>query len=338
MLAVNVDSFHRDMRGYCMETKFLAEHDVELVLSSLVGEEQLVAGASHADIVLVEHPDTPVTERVVQGWRSCRLIVKCAVGIDNIDVKAASRCGILVAHIPNYCVEEVSDHAVALILSCFRRLFHFDRHVRAGGWNDIGFSVPIRRVNTRKVGLLGFGRIARRVADKVSALTSEILVHDPQVSAEVFQSHRVREVSFADLLGESDVLSLHLPLTETTEKMIGWKELSALRSHCFVVNTSRGRIIDEDALVQAVASGVIGGAALDVAAHEPLERMSELRTLPNVIVTPHFGAYSVEAVEELRATIMHTVAAFAQGFCPPFAANPEIAKSQGLRPYEEWQR
>jgi len=241
-----------------------------------------------------------------------------------------------VCNAADYCTEEVSDHAVALLLSCARQLYFFDRRVRAGAWHEERPPRPLRRVSQQTAGLLGFGRIARAVAKKLCGFQMRIVAHDPHISQQTFRDAGVESVAFDELLQASDYLSLHLPLTEATLHLIGRRELERMRSGAFLINTSRGPIVEEAALIQALQRGLIAGAALDVTECEPPPASHILRQLPNVILTPHFGATSIEAAEQLRTTVITSFAAVLDGHWPPFPQNPSVAPRRALRSFDEW--
>jgi len=332
MIALKVDSFFLGSRGYALESEALASIGVQLKFCTLSTEDQLISGAREAGILLVEHSSTPLTRRVIQSLPRCRLIAKYGVGVDNIDLVAASECGIVVCHSPGYCTDEVSDHTLSLILACARRTFVMDRHVRAGGWHELTFQPPIHRFREQTVGLMGFGRIARRVAEKLSGWKGRTIACDPNIKASTFANAGVEQVSFAALLAQSDYLSLHLPLTDETYHILGAEALSYMRRTAFVINTSRGAVIDESALIAALCSGRLQGAALDVTEQEPNPPDSPLRILPNVLLTPHLGAYSQESVQHLRETILRSIIAFCAGLSPPYVANAQSPAARSLGP------
>jgi D-3-phosphoglycerate dehydrogenase len=333
---INVDSYRASIDGYARELRELAPYSPHFEFRTFRTEQELVDGCAEADIILVEHPDTPISARVIQSLYRCRLIVKYGVGIDNIDLAAATKHGIVVCNAADYCTEEVSDHAVALLLSCARQIYFFDRRVREGAWHEERPPRPLRRVSQQTAGLLGFGRIARAVAKKLRGFQMRIIAHDPHIPPQSFQSEGVESVAFDELLQASDYLSLHLPLTEATLHLIGTRELARMRSGAFLINTSRGPIVEEAALIRALQNGGIAGAALDVTECEPPPASHILRHLSNVILTPHFGATSVEAADHLRATVIHSIAALLDGYWPPFPQNPSVAPRRALRSFDEW--
>jgi phosphoglycerate dehydrogenase-like enzyme len=245
------------------------------------------------------------------------------VGVENVDLDEATRQGIVVCNAPDYCTEEVSDHAAALLLTGARRVVAMDRHVRAGGWLDFPQAPAIRRIGSMTLGLVGLGRIGAATARKMSSFGMRIMAADPYL-----QPGRVPPgvelVSLETLLGASDLVSIHVPLSRETRGLIGEAELRLMKSSAILVNTSRGAIIDEEALVRALRELRLAGAGLDVFVEEPLPRGSPLRDFDNVTLTPHYAAGSIEAREESARTVVATIAAIARGFWPPSPVNRQV--------------
>ena len=231
----------------------------------------------------------------------CSAVVRYGVGLDNVDVDAAQELGIGVGNVPEYGHEEISNHAIALLLALYRKLFVFDAAVRRGG---AGVPRPdsVRRLSQCTLGLVGLGRIGRRVARKAQVFGVTVVAHDPYASTEVAEAMGVEMYSSLDaMLARTDCLSLHVPLTPETRHMIGAAQLALMPAGSMVVNIGRGGLIDEDALVCALASGQIAGAALDVTEIEPLPLSSPLLDAPGVILTPHVAWVSEPALEDLRS-------------------------------------
>ncbi len=245
----------------------------------------------------------------------CRAISRYGIGIDMIDLEAAGRKGILVAHVPDYCSEEVSDHTCALILSLARKIEPLFRSVESGRW-EVRIARPIYALADRVLGLLGFGRIARRVAQKMRGFGVRLIAHDPFLPDETFQREGVQAVGFQELLERSDILSLHAPLGPQTAHILGRGQLKALKPHALVVNTSRGALIDEQALVQALSEGWIAGAGLDVLESEPIPAGHPLLRLGNVIVTPHAAYYSERSIVQLKRQTARAMACLLKGEAP----------------------
>ena len=332
---VNVDSFYRSTRGYSYEEKFLSGIGATLKLATARLEADVVAACRDAQIILVEHPDTPFTRNVFEALDGCQLIAKYAIGLDNIDREAATERRIVVCHAPGYCVEEVSDHAVALLLDLGRRITFIDRHVQAGGWY-LDLEPQMRRMSTQVLGLLGMGKIAQAVACKMRPWGMRMLCFDPYINQETATALNVQPVDLPTLLKSADFLSLHAPLTAQTHHILGAAEFETMKPTAWVVNTSRGRLIDEAALAAALGRKRIAGAALDVTEDEPLPSSSSLRGMPNVILTSHHAAVSAESLIDLRLTIAASVEAFCKGYWPKSIANPDVRPLKPLKAWEEY--
>ena len=273
-------------------------HDfATLSVAQCTNEGQVIEAASDADALIVQY--APITEKVIRSLRSCKVISRYGVGIDMINLAAASRRGIYVCNVPDYCQEEVSDHACALILALARKLKPLYRSVQQGEW-DVRIARPIARLAGEHLGLLGFGKVARLVARKMRGFGMAISTFDPYVARGAFENESVTAVDFQQILEQSNILSLHLPLTPETRHILGAKELQKLKKGAFLINTSRGQLIDENALLEALEGGWLGGAALDVTEHEPISVKHPFLGFENVIITPHAAFYSETSIEELR--------------------------------------
>lgn len=316
--------------GYSQERSLTESWPVEWVMIKAASEDDIIDASRSADVLLVERPSTPISRRVIEALDRCRLIAKYAIGVDNIDLAAATEHGIVVCNAGDYCVEEVSDHAAALILTCLRRVVSIDRHVRRGGWHNLDFEVPLRRVSSLTLGLVGFGKIARRLTRKMSGFGLRILAADPYVQKQDAAALGVELVPQNQLLQESDVVSIHIPLAMETRKMIGEREFRLMKPSSFLLNTSRGAVLDEQALIQALLEGRIAGAALDVVEFEPLAADNPLRSLKNVILTAHYAADSQDSIRELHRIMGTSIAAGLGGGWPMFTVNPEVAPRRRL--------
>jgi D-3-phosphoglycerate dehydrogenase len=235
----------------------------------------------------------------LERLHACRTVVRYGVGLDNVDLAAASELGIDVANVPEYGHEEISNHAIALLLALYRKLFAFDAAVRRGG-GDAPAPDSVVRLSNCTLGLVGFGRIGRRVARKAQAFGLTVVAHDPFATPAVAEAAGVELLALDELLQRSDCLSLHVPLTPETRHMIGARELALLKPGATVVNIGRGGLVDEDALIATLESGHVAGAALDVTEIEPLPLDSPLLEAPNVILTPHVAWVSDVALADLR--------------------------------------
>ncbi len=332
---VNVDCDRPDEekeRLYAPERKAVEDLGGELVLLSAQTEEEIVRACAGARVILTEGLFTPMTRRVLEALPDCWAVGRYGIGVDNIDVEAATDCGIVVFNVADYCVEEVADHAAALVLTCARRVVLLDRHVRAGGWDKAPLGHPLRRISRLTLGLVGFGNIGRHMVPRLQGFGMRILATDPYVDPHLAAEAGVELTSLEQVLGESDLVSLHTFLTAGTRHLIGAPELRLMKPSAFLVNTSRGGVVDEQALIQALKEQRIGGAALDVTEEEPLGADSPLRSLDNVVLTPHQGSSSVESGEDLRRGVTEALSCIVQGYLPPFVFNRSVKPRAELKP------
>jgi D-3-phosphoglycerate dehydrogenase / 2-oxoglutarate reductase len=258
-------------------------------------------------VAIVAGPIIRLDRAQQERLRGCRAIVRYGVGLDNVDVAAAAELGIAVGNVPEYGHEEISNHAIALLLALHRRLFQFDRSVRAGG-EGVPPIETISRLSECTLGLVGLGRIGQRVARKARAFDMRVLGVDPQLQESDAQALEIELVELDVLLAESDCVSLHVPLTGETRHMIDERALGLMRAQAGLINIGRGGLIDEEALVRALHAGRLMGAALDVTEIEPLPADSPLLDAPNVVLTPHVAWVSRPALEELRRRTAEVVA------------------------------
>jgi D-3-phosphoglycerate dehydrogenase len=295
--------------GIDVERAVLEPLGVELVEAPSTDEDTLAELAEHADALLVCF--APVTERVVEaaGRGGCRVISRYGIGVDNIDLAAAGRAGIRVTNVPDYCIEEVADHTVALLLAAARQIVAAAANVAAGGW-----TVPhghVHRLSGQRLALLGFGRIGRAVTERALAFGLDVVVYDPYVTDVPVGTTQVESVEAA--VAEADFVSLHMPLTPETHQLAGDALFAAMNRAPVLLNTSRGGLIDLDAALRALDDGRLGGLAIDVTEQEPPPADSPLRSHPRAILTPHMAFYSVESTQELQARAADEVARALRG-------------------------
>ncbi len=299
-----------------------AAGDVQLVLAECETEADVAEACRDADAVLTRM--APVGADAIQKMEKCRVISRYGVGVDNVDVPAATRRGIVVANMRNYCNEEVSDHALALLMSCVRRTASRDKQIRAGMW-DIGWKEPIYRIAGKVFGLVGYGGIPRTLHRKLSGFNlAEVLVFDPFVPAGDVEEAGAKSVSLDELLARSDFISVHPPLSAETRHMISAEQFGKMKPTAVLVNTSRGPVVDPDALYEALKSGRIMSAGIDVYEPEPPEKGCPLFELPNVVLTDHAAWYSQESQLELQRGAARNVALVLTGKPPLFCVNPEV--------------
>jgi D-3-phosphoglycerate dehydrogenase / 2-oxoglutarate reductase len=271
--------------------------------------------ARDADAVLVTYAKLP--PNLLKELRRCKVIGRFGLGVDNIDLPAAAALGITVTYVPDYCLHEVSDHAVALLLALARKIPLANKVVQSGRW-ELGPIVPIRRLVGQTLGLVGFGNIPRLVAPKAQAFGLKVVAFDPYAPAEVFTAAGAESVSFDRLLQTSDFISVHAPLTPETRGLLNAAAFAKAKKGVLIINTARGPLIDEPSLIAALDSGQVGGAALDVVTVEPLAKDSPLLGRDNVILTPHTAYYSVEALQELQTKAATDVARVLSGEKPVY--------------------
>ena len=287
--------------------------DPEIRIAKSTSEADILAVARDADGVLVTYAKVP--GELLRQLQRCKVIGRFGLGVDNIDVKAAAALNIVVTYVPDYCLQEVSDHAMALVLALARKVALSNALVQQGRW-EMPAVVPIRRLEGQVLGLVGLGNIPRRVAPKAKAFGFKVIAHDPFVSAAIAQELGVELVSFEWLLEISDFIAVHAPLTPQTRGLFNADAFGRMKKGAQIVNTARGPLLDEAALVAALDAGHLGGAALDVVATEPLSKDSPLLGRSNVILTPHTAFYSVEALEELQTKCATDVAHVLSGEKP----------------------
>ena len=287
--------------------------DPEIRIAKSTSEADILAVARDADGVLVTYAKLP--GELLRQLQRCKVIGRFGLGVDNIDIKAAAALNIVVTYVPDYCLQEVSDHAMALVLALARKVAFSNAVVQQGRW-DMPAVVPIRRLEGQVLGLVGLGNIPRRVAPKASAFGFKVIAHDPYVSAAIAQELGVELVSFERLLEISDFISVHAPLTPQTRGLFNADAFGRMKKGAIIVNTARGPLLDEASLVAALDAGHLGGAGLDVVATEPLSKESPLLGRSNVILTPHTAFYSVEALEELQTKCATDVAHVLSGERP----------------------
>lgn len=331
LVAVNIDCNF----DYAYERRRLAERGIDLHERKSAGEDEIRRACADADAVILEGAKTPMTARVIGSLGRCRVIAKYAVGVDNIDVAAATQAGIVVANAADYCTEEVSDHAVALLLAAARRVVAMDRFVREGGWTGFTRSRPLRRVSQLTLGFIGMGRIARAAARKMAGFQLRMIAADPFLPASaVVPGVELRPME--EVLRTADLVSVHVPLSPATRGLIGEAAFRVMKPTAILVNTSRGPVVDERALIAALREQRIAGAALDVVEEEPLPAASPLREFANVILTPHTAADSSDSLQHARQTVTDSVAAVLTGYWPPFPVNSAVTPRAPLKPWAEF--
>ena len=300
----------------------LSKIGADLQLAQDSTPEAIVRAAESADAVLTTY--AKLTADMIAQMRQCRIIARFGVGVDNVDIATATRSGIVVTRVPDYCFDEVSDHAMALLLALARKIPFIDACTQRGAW-EMKKVVPIHRLRGAVLGLVGFGGIPRMVAPKARAFGMRIVAYDPYISEDAFLSAGVTGVQFDELLKVSDYISIHSPLTPATRHLFNAEAFRQMKPTAYAINTARGAIVDEAALAQALDRKEIAGAALDVMEREPATS-SPLFGRDNVIITPHMSFYSEESLVDLQTKAAEEVVRVLSGQAPRYPINPEAWK------------
>ena len=317
-----------DRFGHADEEKHVFAGE-ELIVADCHTEEDLISVCKGADGILLNQ--APMTRQVIGTLDKCRVISRYGIGYDNVDLKAAEEKGIWVTNVPGYCTEEVAEHALGLLLSCVRAIPEKDRVVRNGSWNN---NRTIRRMSGRVLGIVGFGATGRAFWEKIQGFAfSKILITDPRgkeklvSQADISASrlfNQTESVPLEELLEASDFISLHVPLNESTRHFINSKSIAAMKEGVILINISRGAVIDEAALVEALRTGHIARAGLDVFEKEPLPLDHPFLSLPNVVLTDHSAYYSAESVSELKTRTAMNALEVLKGLIPHTAVNEPL--------------
>ena len=309
-----------DPETYRTRLAAAVDENVEIEVAALGSTDRLIDAGRGFDAVVTDI-NTPVTAEAIDALSpDLDVVVRSAVGVDNINVGAAADAGVTVTRVPDYCTDEVATHSVSLLLTCLRSLKAYDDAVVAGSWSwEDGR--PIRRLGASTVGLVSFGPIARRAAEQLAGFDAELVAHDPFVDADEMATYGVEKVEFDELFDRSDHVGVYAPLTDATRGMVNADALGRLTSDSVVVNVGRGPVIDADALLDALESDTIKAAGLDVLAEEP-PADDPLVGRPDTVVTPHAAWYSEDAHEDLNRSAADDVAAVLNGEVPAGRVDP----------------
>lgn len=311
------------------EEAVLNHPDIELVPAQCRTEEDVIAACKDADALINQY--APIGRKVIEALENCKVITRYGVGVNTIDIDAATEKGICVANVPDYCMDEVADHALALLMSWTRKVPLANYYVKNGRW-DFKVTQPIYRLRGRKLGLVGFGKIPQALAEKVKPLGLEVIASDPYFPADVAKQKGVELVSLDELCKQADIISVHAPLMASTQGMVGKEQFALMKKEAIIINTSRGPVIDEAALIEALQNGQIAGAALDVAEQEPINQDNPMLKMENVILTPHVAWYSEEAAEEMRSkAAMGVVDTLIYGEYPKYLVNRQVREVVSLK-------
>jgi D-3-phosphoglycerate dehydrogenase len=304
------------------EQKLLDAVDAELISATCNTTAELVAAARGAHALIVT--GVPITAEVMDVMPDCRGIVCPSIGFDHVDLAAAKARGIPVAHVPDFCMREVANHTMALMLACSRKIVRLNNAIHDGRW-DRSMIHPMSPIHGETLGLISFGRIARQVAVRARAFDLTVIAYDPFVDAAIAAEHGVNLVTLDELLQRSDFISVHAPRTDATYHLLGEREFALMKPTAMVFNTGRGGIIDENALAQALRSGQIAAAGLDVFEQEPISPDNPLIGLENAILTPHAAGYSSESIRTVRQRAAEETVRILRGEQPEHLVNFDVA-------------
>ena len=295
--------------------KALEEANAEVVQAPSSSEEDIIKAAENADAILVTY--AKLNENILRSLKKCKAIGRFGIGVDNIDLVVAGELGISVNYVPDYCLDEVSDQAMAMIISMARKIPQSNKLVQSGRW-EMPAVVPMHRLRGKTVGLIGFGNIPRLMTPKAQAFGFNVIAADPYAPKELFEKYGVESVSMDELYERSDFISIHAPLLPETKGLVNKDAFKKMKDTAIIVNTARGPLINEKDLIEALDMNEIGGAGLDVVETEPLPKNSPLIGRDNVILAPHTAFYSVEALEELQTKAASDVARVLNGEEPVY--------------------
>ncbi len=307
-----------------IERSILREAGAELVVAEQIDAPSLAKLAANCEAIMTNWAKVP--ESVIAACSKCKIVARLGIGLDNIDVAAATRRGIVVTNVPDYCVIEVAEHALASLLALVRKVAHYHHETKSGRYN-LQAGPTLRRIEGQTLGIIGLGNIGRRLAEKAVALRLRVLTTGRTPKDHKELPPGVTWCERDELFARSDYISLHLPLTPETKHMIGAPQLAKMKAGAYLINTARGGLIDNVALDAAIKSGQLSGAALDVQDPEPPDLEQPPFNDPRVIVTPHAAFVSAESLENLRSRTAKQVATRLQGGVPENVVNPIVLKS-----------
>lgn len=309
------------------EGKKILEKVAEVKIYRSINREELMEEIKEVDGIVLSS-SVPFDERLMEGARKLKVIGSHGIGVDNIDIAAATKRKIFVTNTPNVMDNAVADLTLGLIITCVRRILQADRSLRAGRWRGGRTEFLGKNLAELTLGIIGLGSIGSEVAKRAKGFGMKILYHKRhRLSEEEEAKLGVKYVSFEDLLRNSDIVTIHVPLTPETRGMIGKKEISVMKKSAFVINTARGGVIDEKALCDALKGNQLAGAALDVFTKEPIDQKNPLLKLDNVILTPHIAAHSEDSIRAISVTSSEDVAKIISGERPKNLVNPEVLKA-----------
>ncbi|HNX26320.1 MAG TPA: C-terminal binding protein [Phycisphaerae bacterium] len=293
------------------------------------GEDEVLAKTRDADVVVVNM--VKITPAIINGWEKCRLVIRHGAGYDNVNVPALTQKGIVLEYMPDYCEHEVAEHAIALMFACARKVVWsrkvLDDSVVRGEW-DFAPIIPMHRIDGSTVGIIGCGRIGGLVYKKLKHFGVKFLICDPYLKEARRKALGIETVDIETVCRNSDFITIHTPLNDDTHHIINARVLSMMKPSAYFINTSRGGMVDHDALAEALRNHTIAGAAIDVFVKEPPKPDFPLLGLDNVIITPHLSWYSVDAERAIREKIVQAIDMFIDGSGPRIPVNPDAVKNR----------
>jgi D-3-phosphoglycerate dehydrogenase / 2-oxoglutarate reductase len=321
--------------GYTYEMEALAPLDAEIVDIAAKTDEEFVKAARDADALYAK--GRPITKRIIDGLERCQVIALGSVGVDSVDVAAATARGIPVTNVPDTFIEEVADHAMMLILATFRRLTTMDKLVREGRWAEgRPLLSEFPRLMSLTLGFVAFGHVARAVAVRAKPFGPRLIAYDPYVEELVLVQHGVEPVSLPELLERSDIISNHLPATPQAHHLLREEHFRLMKRRPLFISTGRGPTVDEAALIKALDEGWIAAAGLDVLEQEPPASTNPLLKMENVILTPHVASASARFDPVRKRRVGHEIALVLSGRWPRSCVNPAVLEKGGLRRWQPY--
>ena len=310
------------------EREVLSAIGAELIVAETGTEIEFLKYAPDVDGILTNW--AKVTTDVVKAAEKCQVIGRYGIGLDNIDVVTATSLGMIVFNVPTYCLEEVSDHAMALVLAMARKVPRLNNEVKNRSW-DRNIGPQMYRIRGQKLGIIGFGKIGQLIVPKAKGFGMEVLAYSPSLTDTIAKVYGVKNVDFEELLTESDFITIHCPLVPETSNLINADALSKMKSTAYLINTARGGVVDHNALFHALQENWIAGAGLDVLPDEPPAADFALLDLDNVIITPHAAFWSDESINDLQISAARGVLEVLTGKIPDAIVNPEVLQSTNQR-------
>ncbi len=307
-----------EFKSITIEKEVLHSAGAEIITAQCKTEDEVISAGKGVHAIINQY--APITRKVMESLPNLKVIARYGVGVNTIDLEAATKHGIYVTNVTDYCMEEVADHTFSLLLACARKIVQLNKAVKNDVW-DYKVGMPIYRLKGRILGLVGFGSIPQNLAKKAISFGLKLVIYDPFISKSLADKYKAEVVSLNELMKISDFISVHTPLTNETKGLIGKEQFNHAKKEAFMINTSRGEVVDEEALIHALRKNQIGGAALDVVSQEPIRHNHPLLKMENVILTPHVAWYSEESQIELQRKTAENVVDVLKGSSPKYLVN-----------------